>query len=209
MLGAIPTATVMAASRPAAQTAVRVRAWSEAQREPTADPAWVSSPHSADWDTAAQLSRAVVWLTPQEATALQADIHALIKAYRPRRSTTHRPKGAAEVEVVYSVLRRGPAPASGWTSCTSFPSNRRAAAAARTGSSREAERLSAGADGVVAGVVDNGCGATEQPIKDVTHHGNAYGDMALVLLYAGSLAWRWISCLEEMDRRRSRVSRGA
>jgi len=68
---------------------------------------WVSSPHTAAWDTAAQLSRAVVWLTPQEATALQADIHALIKAYRPRRSTTRRPKGTAEVEVVYSVLPKG------------------------------------------------------------------------------------------------------
>lgn len=65
---------------------------------------WVSSPHAADWDAAAQLSRAVVWLTPQEATALQADIHALIKVYRPRRSAGHRPKGATEVEVVYSVL---------------------------------------------------------------------------------------------------------
>jgi len=56
-------------------------------------------------------------------------------------------------------------------------------------SSREAERLSAGADGVVTGVVDNGCGATEQPIKDVTHHGNAYGG------HGAGAALRWISRL--------------
>lgn len=66
--------------------------------------AWVSASHPAEWESAAHLSRAVVRLTPAEATALQADIDALIKAYRPRRSAARRPKGTAEVEVVYSVL---------------------------------------------------------------------------------------------------------
>lgn len=66
--------------------------------------AWVSSPHPAEWESAAHLSRAIVRLTPAEATALQADIDALIKAYRPRRSVARRPNGTADVEVVYSVL---------------------------------------------------------------------------------------------------------
>lgn len=65
--------------------------------------AWMTTPHAAEWDSAAQLSRAVLRLTPTQATALQADIDALIKTYRPRRSTARRPE-TADVEVVYSVL---------------------------------------------------------------------------------------------------------
>ncbi len=66
--------------------------------------AWVSASRPAQWESAAALSRARVWLTAEEASALQADIQSLLTAYRPRRSISKRPPDAQDVEIVYSIL---------------------------------------------------------------------------------------------------------
>jgi len=66
--------------------------------------AWVGASRPAQWESAAALSRARVWLTADEASALQADIQSLLTAYRPRRSISNRPPDAQDVEIVYSIL---------------------------------------------------------------------------------------------------------
>lgn len=79
---------------------------------------WIGAAQPAAWEGAAALSRARVWLTADEARALQEDIHTLIKTYRPRRLVANRPPDVQDVEIVYSIL-----PHPGIDSPT--PSNRR------------------------------------------------------------------------------------
>ncbi|MGH8893306.1 MAG: hypothetical protein ACRDWY_08390 [Actinomycetes bacterium] len=52
----------------------------------------------------ADLSRARLWLTPDETQALTQQVESLLKPYRARRARARRPPEAEEIDVVYSVL---------------------------------------------------------------------------------------------------------